>query len=88
MRIILYIFLLTTFLSAKVLNISQIQDYKSINYISYIKDNDFTYQNILNANNLSFLEKKYLGNSSGPFWTKLTIKNDTNNFLFAFIVPP
>lgn len=79
MRIILYIFLLTTFLSAKVLNISQIQDYKSINYISYIKDNDFTYQNILNANNLSFLEKKYLGNSSGPFWTKLTIKNDTNN---------
>lgn len=79
MRIILYIFLLTTFLSAKALNISEIQDYKSINHISYLKDNNFVYQDIIAMNNLPFLEKKYLGNSSGPFWTKLTIKNDTNN---------
>lgn len=80
MRIILYIFLLTTFLSAKVLNISEIQDYKSINHVSYVKDNNFVYQDIIAMNNLPFLEKKYLGNSIGPFWTKLTIKNDTNNF--------
>ena len=80
MRIILYIFLLTTFLSAKVLNISEIQDYKSINHVSYVKDNNFVYQDIISMNNLPFLEKKYLGNSTGPFWTKLTIKNDTNNF--------
>lgn len=80
MRIILYIFLLTTFLSAKVLNISEIQDYKSINHVSYVKDNNFVYQDIIGMNNLPFLEKKYLGNSTGPFWTKLTIKNDTNNF--------
>ena len=80
MRIILYIFLLTTFLSAKVLNISEIQDYKSINHVSYVKDNNFVYQDIIAMNNLPFLEKKYLGNSTGPFWTKLTIKNDTNNF--------
>lgn len=80
MRIILYIFLLTTFLSAKVLNISEIQDYKSINHVSYVKDNNFVYQDIIAMNNLPFLEKKHLGNSIGPFWTKLTIKNDTNNF--------
>lgn len=80
MRIILYIFLLTTFLSAKILNISEIQDYKSINHVSYVKDNNFVYQDIIAMNNLPFLEKKYLGNSTGPFWTKLTIKNDTNNF--------
>ena len=80
MRIIFYILIYTTLLSAKVLNISELQDYKSINHISFIKDNNFAYQDILGMNNLPFLEKKYLGNSTGPFWTKLTIKNDTNNF--------
>ena len=80
MRIIFYILFCTTLLSAKILNISELQDYKSIENTSFIKDNNFIYQDIVNMNNLPFLEKKYLGNSRGPFWTKLTIKNDTNNF--------
>lgn len=80
MKILFFILICSIFLSAKVLNISDIQNYKPNDYIYYTKDNNFTYENILNNSNLSLLEKEYVNNYDGSFWTKLTIKNNTKKF--------
>lgn len=80
MKIILFIIICISFSNSKILDISDIQSYKSTDYIYYIEDNNYTFENILNNNSMSFLEKKNLKISNKIFWTKLTIKNNTNDF--------
>jgi signal transduction histidine kinase len=80
MRIILFTIIFVGFSYAKILNISNIQNYKSTDYIFYLSDNKYIFQDILNNNNMLLLEKTNLKTSIESFWTKITIKNDTNDF--------
>lgn len=80
MRIFIFILFCVSFAYSQILNISGIENYKPTNYISYVEDNNYKYQDIMNKENINLLEKKNLKTSNQTFWTKLTIKNDSNDF--------
>lgn len=80
MKIIILLILSISFSFSQILNISNIETYKPTNYIAYIEDNNYSYQDILNKKDINLLEKKNLKTSNKSFWTELTIKNDSNDF--------
>lgn len=80
MKIVIFILFCFSFAYSEILNISNIENYKPTNYIAYVEDNNYKYQDIMNKENINLLEKKNLKTSNQVFWTKLTIKNDSNDF--------
>ena len=62
------------------MNVSNIETTQSVDYISYIADENYTYEDIMDKKDIFSLEKKNLKNSNKTYWTKLIIKNDTNYF--------
>lgn len=80
MRVFIFILLFISLSYSKVLNISNIENYEPTNYISYLEDNNYKYEDIMNKKDINLLEKKNLKTFNQIFWTKLTIKNDSNNF--------
>ena len=80
MRIFLYIIFFISFTYSKTFNVSNIEINQTVDYISYITDENYTYQDIIDKKDISLLEKKNLKNSNKTYWTKLIIKNDTNDF--------
>ncbi len=43
-----------------------------------MKENKYTYEDILNKNDLNILEFMHIGPATGPFWTRSTIENNSN----------
>lgn len=80
MKRVIFILFCFSFAYSEILNISNIENYKPTNYIAYVEDNNYKYQDIMNKENINLLEKKNLKTSNQVFWTKLTIKNDSNDF--------
>lgn len=80
MRIFIYIIFFMSFTYSKTLNVSNIEINQSVDYISYITDENYTYEDIMDKKDIFSLEKKNLKNSNKTYWTKLIIKNDTNYF--------
>ena len=80
MRIFLYIIFFISFTYSETLNVSNIETTQSVDYISYITDENYTYEDIMDKKDIFSLEKKNLKNSNKTYWTKLIIKNDTNYF--------
>lgn len=58
MRIFLYIIFFISFTYSETLNISNIETNQSVDYISYITDENYTYQDIIDKKDIFSLEKR------------------------------
>lgn len=79
--IIYFIFLSTLF--SNTIEIKDSNKINTINKIYYLQDNKntFSYKDIIDNKNLSLLKKHHIGPALGPFWTKVSIQNKTNEIL-------
>lgn len=79
-KIFILLIILYSTLFSKIFDVSNLKDIKNLDNIEYISDekNQFTYENIINNNNLNLLKFMHIGPATGPFWTKSTITNSSN----------
>ncbi len=80
LKIFIFIFLLQFNLFSKTFDISSLENVIKLDNIEYISDeeNKYTYEDILNKNDLNILEFMHIGPATGPFWTRSTIENNSN----------
>lgn len=78
--LVLLLLLLSTSLSSNVLQITNDIKVEAKDFMYYIEDreNKFTYEDIKDNKNLKKMTQSHIGIQHGPFWTKLEIKNTTN----------
>lgn len=79
-RLFAILFFISINIFSKNLDVSALQNIETTDYIYYINDaeNRFTYEDIVNKNNLENLKIKHIGAAKGPFWTKLSLINNSN----------
>lgn len=58
MRVFILILFFISLSYSKILNISNIENYEPTNYISYLEDNNYKYEDIMNKKDINLLEKK------------------------------
>lgn len=78
-RVLLFILIIFTSSYSKVLDVSNIEKIDTKDYLFIIKDNNFSYIDILNNKQMKNLYKSHISGVSSPFWTKLKIVNNSNN---------
>ena len=65
---------------SKSLDVSNLENIKALEYTYFIndKENKYTYLDIKNKTDLKALEVTHIGPAVGPFWTKISLHNDSN----------
>ena len=65
---------------SKNLDVSNLENIKALEYTYFIndKENKYTYLDIKNKTDLKALEVTHIGPAVGPFWTKISLHNDSN----------
>ena len=75
--ILIFFIVFASNLFSKTLDISKHTDINSFEYITYTKDDNYKIDN-LDYSKFKSLPKAHLGNTTGPFWTKLEITNSSD----------
>lgn len=78
-KFILFLILVLTTLNSKILDISN-SNIQTLEYTYFINDNKnlYNYEDIYKNENLETLKIKHIGSAKGPFWTKITLQNNSN----------
>jgi len=80
LKIFIMLFILYSSLFSKAFDVSNLNEIENLDNIEYINDenNQYTYEDILNKDNLNLLKIMHIGPAIGPFWTKTTLINSSN----------
>ncbi|QKJ26065.1 7TM diverse intracellular signaling domain-containing protein [Aliarcobacter cibarius] len=80
LKIFIMLFILYSSLFSKAFDVSNLNEIENLDNIEYINDenNQYTYEDILNKDNLNLLKITHIGPAIGPFWTKTTLINSSN----------
>lgn len=78
-KFLLFLLLVLTTLNSKMLDISN-SNIQTLEYTYFINDskNLYDYENIYKNQNLETLKIKHIGSAKGPFWTKITLQNNSD----------